>query len=939
MLVFAALILLLASPAWATTRYVDGSLGANCSGDYSVSARACTGSDGDAYTTANVSSAFTATVAGDTLYFRAGTYDISLPVFSTSLTGTASSRVTIAGYPSETVIFRPTTSHLVATGSVNKYITFKNFKLDGVNTVGEKSFSILNATGLTFEDIEIYDTQYLGFSVGGVQGVTTFRRVYIHDGRSDCAVGNRYYGAYLHDGDQLVFEDSEIYNMPGGGLQIYTGPWNAVTVRNNSIHHNSWCTSTTVGGIIVSAAQGLIQNIEIYNNAIWRQAFSGGGTGNGIELATPGNTYPINGAKLYNNVIWDNDGSSSYGIVLQDSGVQNTDIKNNIITDNKNGSLANEGTSTSLTYNACKAAESCGTTGKVSLADITSVLVDPANGDFRLKQGANALRDVGTSVSTRSTPVGVTDIGAYEQGAVSSAVVSGAFIEVTVNVGTTPILPSTGITQFTIANGTSTGTPVVTQAVRKSGSSNVVQLSVSGFTASGTCTISYGAGNLTDSGFVGLPSDELAQGVNSASGVSVSGTCANTSGDPTPPSSGLYSEFLLDEGAGTTANDNSGNLNHGTVSAGVTWVDDSSGTGVTIPSDTTYRHIASTHGQAVDLTANSLSACVTVLPDTQYAQKVVLSSGGNGTNQRFYVGWYTVNGAAHWGLGVQGSGMTTVTEFPLVAEKTLVCIRANAATNTVTLSVGRSIGTSAGAVKTYSTSLILVDNMRAGNDGTNTINTGGMTIYEMWVWNNTYVSDADVQALYDSIFSAGGSVGGYKQQDFQAQRVYLDGSSDPINYGSAGASSIEVIAGGAVALVMQVDCTGGACGPLAMQWVYSKNGGAYEHGIPLQFTADGIAMWGSSTDASLNRFTVADCVSGALTENYGPTQLVAGATPTIELAQNHSYCIRAIVKFQSDQAGNYFQIRLGQDNGAELSGGYTATPRIDVVAPRASGGY
>ena len=83
----------------ATNYYVDGSLGSNCTGNYSITNRSCSGSDGNAYTT--VQAAVDATVAGDTVYIRAGTY---VETVTTKTNGVdEAGRITIRNYGSEAV--------------------------------------------------------------------------------------------------------------------------------------------------------------------------------------------------------------------------------------------------------------------------------------------------------------------------------------------------------------------------------------------------------------------------------------------------------------------------------------------------------------------------------------------------------------------------------------------------------------------------------------------------------------------------------------------------------------------------------------------------------------------------------------------------------------------------------------------------------------------
>ena len=107
-----AVALLVSSVALATTRYVDGSLGADCTGgDYSIANRNCTGSDGNAYNT--VQEGLNVTVGGDTLYIRDGTYSGDFSCCgsggTTVTNGTASSPTRILGYASETVTLNGTT--------------------------------------------------------------------------------------------------------------------------------------------------------------------------------------------------------------------------------------------------------------------------------------------------------------------------------------------------------------------------------------------------------------------------------------------------------------------------------------------------------------------------------------------------------------------------------------------------------------------------------------------------------------------------------------------------------------------------------------------------------------------------------------------------------------------------------------------------------------
>ena len=66
------LVFLGAGAAFAKTIYVDNRLSNNCSGNYSIANRSCTGSDGDAYI--KIQSALDAMNIGDTILIRGGIY-------------------------------------------------------------------------------------------------------------------------------------------------------------------------------------------------------------------------------------------------------------------------------------------------------------------------------------------------------------------------------------------------------------------------------------------------------------------------------------------------------------------------------------------------------------------------------------------------------------------------------------------------------------------------------------------------------------------------------------------------------------------------------------------------------------------------------------------------------------------------------------------------
>lgn len=601
--------------------------------------------------------------------------------------------------------------------------------------------------------------------------------------------------------------------------------------------------------------------------------------------------------------------------------------------------ITNTSSSAVISNNACTAAQSCGSTGKVTIANIGDCLVNAAAANFRLKQGTNPCRDAGAAVASRSTPIGTTDIGAYEQGKISSAAVVNGYIEVTHDVTTPGVQPSSGLTGYTVSCVGCTGTPVVSAANVKSSAQSVVQLTLSGLSASGTCTVSLGSTNVTDTNLIGGPLGQ-AQGVNSASAQSVTGTCQNTTGGGggtgggTAPGS-LWSDFKLDEGSGTTANDSSGLAHHGTVSAGVTWVTG----GVTVPTDTTFRSITSTYGSGVNPTTQDFASCAYLQPDVSNAQKIILAAGNNGTNQRWYVGWYTIAGQPQWGIGIQGSGMTTGSEFVAQNKLTLVCVVNDSATDTATLWVDGVKGTQSGSSVKSMTSYTLPGNILAGNDGTFTINNGGATFYQFLVWN-TKPTDADMQNLYASLTSppaSGTTTPCLAQSHVRFEDPYTTADNASISWTAKADGSFDVVRNGGVMLLVQYTCTGASSATVAPRLYYSRDGVSFSLAVPSTFGADGIAAWGTSSAPYLNTSAPTGCVNSAgLTPTTGITILSAVPGNSFSLSANQCRADRYGIRFGSAASGSYW-FRIITDSGLTFANGYSGTIKVNIIAGQAHG--
>lgn len=953
-LLILVLVLMGAGRAHAATLYADHTLSANCtSGNYNKSVRDCSGTDGNAYLT--IAGAVAPLAAGDTLYIRGGTWNERINLQDTGKTGTSSAWITISGYPGETVILRYTdtgTYGAVKARGARGYFIFQDFEIDGVNMAHDSGWQIRDGNHhFILRRLKVYNQDHSGIYVDASDIILEEND--IHDLRSDCAVGNRHHALYLHDGSNLVARRNKLWNTPGGGIQLYPGPWTNAKLQDNLIHHTNVCSTSNTGGIVVGSDNngqtGSIIDAEVTGNII---AFTnrktdgtGNGTAMGLRVYNNGSPHVVSGTKIHNNVIYkvynytvDPLVGTEYCMNIA-SGAVNTDVRNNYMSDCAGGAgttlvYNNSGTSTTASHNSCTAAENCPATNKVSVAAPTDVFIDPANLDFRLKQGTNALRNAGTSVSTRPAPVGVPDIGVYEQGEIVSASIVGGYLELVTSVMTPGVIPTSAISGLTVACGGGSpcvGSPTVIPANIKAGSNNVIQVGLSGISTPGTGTVSMGATNATDSLKVGGPAG-LAQGLNSVSALTITGNLANTSGAGAP--GGQWSHFPLTEGSGTVANDSTGNGNHGTVSSGVTWVNDASGTGVTIPTDATYRHIASTYGSGVNPSTQDFSMCVYGRPSlTGNEQKVVFSAGSNGTNQRWYAGWDTVSGQIQWGIGVQSSGFTTGSEFVATETLTLVCMVNDSTADTATLWVNGVKGTVAGkSVKTL-TSYSLVGNLRVGNDGTFTTNNGGFTVYEIWVWDSK-ASDADLIALY-GVLSPGGTSAGLSQAQLRWEHVYTNSALSPVVVSPKGDGSVDAVANGGVAFAVQYNCSGGACAEIAPRLYYSTDGVNFDLPVPSSLGAAGVAAWGASDDSYFNDGAVTGCVDATgLTANAGVTNADAVAGQTFALANNHCRSDRYVVRF-GNVPDTAFWFRIKTDAGQVLAS-YPQTIKVNVIPTRAN---
>jgi hypothetical protein len=347
------LIVVIAAEVDAATRYVDPACGALIT-TYNPTAAAgsrCTG--GSATSLSTISAGVGTTGAGDVLYIRAGTYSGSLNVSNKN--GAPGSHVTIAGYPGETVTLFPATNANAVIGlsgaSHGTYITLQHLVFNGVNQTCttssmplQKGIDIKDGTHhVTVDDVEILNICGIVFYVDVAEANSVIlRNSSFHDIRGVDQDGFRSIGWYIFSSNGITLENNLLYNIAGGGGQIYPGPNTNCLIRGNTFHHNSTLETTRIGGLTIS---GPGTNCKVYNNLSYENGLTpvAGFERSGFTITASSESGSSIGYQLFNNTTV---GNRFAGINIF-PGVGSTNlIRNNIAFGNLSTQINNLGTPT-----------------------------------------------------------------------------------------------------------------------------------------------------------------------------------------------------------------------------------------------------------------------------------------------------------------------------------------------------------------------------------------------------------------------------------------------------------------------------------------------------------------------------------------------------------------------------------------------------------------
>ena len=389
------IFLLVASMAWSATYYVDRNLTNDCtSGNYSITNRNSSGSDGIAYNT--IKKAANVVSPGDTVYVRSGIYNEQITM---AVSGTSGKEITFKNYSTEIAT-------VDGTGISDKLINWpgKNYIIwDGIDVRNSGSYGLwVEGSHNTIKNCKIYNNG-VGKNRTGLQVIAgdynniQNNEIYNNGWNGLSAENCNYTTIEFNDiHDNAYHMGINLFPIQGKGAPMQTGN----NVRYNYIHNNA-------GAGIYTRYQ---QNFEYICNVIFRNGYTG------IKFTYESGystSYTCNGVIL-NNTIADN---NEDGIRSQ-SGNSLT-IKNNIIVNSSNyelniysGATNGHDFDYNIFYDSSFSNKWGGTNcnslsswKSVSGQDVTSIYSDPlfvnsSKGDYTLQPESSAINtgiDLGPS--------------------------------------------------------------------------------------------------------------------------------------------------------------------------------------------------------------------------------------------------------------------------------------------------------------------------------------------------------------------------------------------------------------------------------------------------------------------------------------------------------------------------------------------------------------
>jgi len=404
-------LVLFASPAWATTYYVNKS-----GSDANSCATAQSATDANAKLTIAAGLACLSAGAGDTLNIGDGTYaefvDNAIPSGMNSTT-----RTIVQAENRQLVLVNGCTGNSYVIEVENKnYITIDGLVIDAAActlagiTIGDDAGGLGGAgsTYVTLQNSEIKNADVwicVSFHQTGSSVLTsniTIHNNIVHNCGTTSPTTDTFDGHGIYPSiknstisNNIVYDvgNNVVAGGSAGGEAIHQYH-NGDTGMDNNVYKNNTCYNNYGGCIgIRGGTNDLVYNNICYNNALYDE---GAGC---ITISGGGNGAVVN-AQVYNNTIYDNNGAGIYM-----ANCTSVTIRNNIYYSNGSPTTG-----------------SCTTTTSSNNTSSDPGFISAATGNFRLAACTAVACDQGTTVASVTTdadgisrPQGAAyDIGAFE---------------------------------------------------------------------------------------------------------------------------------------------------------------------------------------------------------------------------------------------------------------------------------------------------------------------------------------------------------------------------------------------------------------------------------------------------------------------------------------------------------------------------------------------
>ena len=882
---------------------------------------------------------------GDRIIVRGGTYTNASGFLTDFPSGSSGNHSVIMAHPS---FARP-----IFQGSC----TFDGVSANTCNFARFLTLNVAQRDFITIQGLEIRNLyEVFNFcAINCTTGVTNFHLLnnYLHH-TTNVVWGNGHTTFQFHNniikGNEFSHVGIGTPNYPPG-MNIVYNTGNGTVVEDNVIHDGANGIGVC-GGASCGGASNTISGVIVRRNVCYHQGRTDlnpwiGSPTQTSCMHTASNLSSSNPPQFYDNIVYDSGSLAnfrgvtiSWGLSTDTARIFNNTFYNIL----HSSALAVEVGATSKPNVQVKnniaylvAGGFVGGTQANNRTTNPSFVNAPT--DFSLASGSLAI-DAGT---IEGLPAGrfyngsLPDQGAHETFTCTSAVAvaGGNFVDVTCQMNlNTPIQPATGQTTWVVKFS---GTPRTTvSAIRSVGTDSVVRLQYDGAICAPTddMTVDFTLGNTSDSALIGGTRN---QKLLSFTGLNVNEAACGGGG--TPPPSGPHIVYDMTGISGTNVPDSSGNALDGTTVGSptvVTGINDDALSFV----DQVIDYISVPYGSGVNPSTQSVTMCILVSVDSASAYRTYLGTPLGSSQWTFL----TTVGSS-WSIGVQASDALTNNDFPIQAGWQFPCIVFDASTDTATLWVNAVKGTSAQSVKSY-TSFTWAGNFTVGAVSSfPSVEAPGGDV-DHFVLYQSALNQSDMNDLYQSLINPSPPQSCTITQITHAwNEPYLDPTSSvrTLSVGSQmNGVAMQVVRGGAVDLMVQMNGTDADCEPFGPRLTQSTDGGSTYFTVN---DVDGGALYFRGDDSNnldVVSGAIASCLSaGGLTEDTGTTNFSSAAIPSITFTEDHCVVQRYKLRASVDAIGKTIYLKVKDQNGNELSGGYTPSlgAQITVTDYKSAAGF